>query len=77
VDLFIKRLLKMKELFGIINQFRVLKNHQNLEGVNDICKSFENILEEFKKKNHNMLEFDNIKLEKDYVELMQKILKLD
>ncbi len=30
-------------------------------------------MEGFKKKNHNMLEFDNIKLEKDYVELMQKI----
>lgn len=35
------------------------------------------IVEEFKKKNHSMLEFDNIKLEKDYVELMQRIQKLD
>lgn len=36
----------------------------------ELTESFRMILEDFKKKNHNLLEFENIKLEKDYVELM-------
>ena len=43
----------------------------------ELTQKFKKILEDFKNKNHNLLEFENIKLEKDYVELMQKIQKLD
>jgi len=45
--------------------------------MSDLTESFRKILDDFKKKGHNLLEFENIKLEKDYVELMQRIQKLD
>lgn len=43
----------------------------------ELTEKFYDIIEQFKKKNHNLLDFENIKMEKDYVELMQKIQKLD
>lgn len=54
-----------------------MEKHSNLEGMTELTQSFKKIIEGFKKKGHNLLEFENIKLEKDYVELMQKIQKLD
>ena len=41
----------------------------------ELTEKFYEIIENFKKKNHNLLDFENIKMEKDYVELMQKIQK--
>lgn len=43
----------------------------------ELIRQFKKILNDFKGKNHNLLESENIKLEKDYVELMQRIQKLD
>ena len=77
LNFFIKRIKKLIELFTTIEQFNTLEKHSNLEGMSKLTKKFKKILEDFKKKNHNLLEFENIKLEKDYVELMQKIQKLD
>lgn len=74
---FIKRIKKLIELFVTIEQFNVLKKHSNLEGMKELTEKFYEIIENFKKKNHNLLDFENIKMEKDYVELMQKIQKLD
>ncbi|MCP4294559.1 MAG: hypothetical protein GY786_03030 [Proteobacteria bacterium] len=73
LDFFIKRIKKLIELFTTIQQFNTLEKHSNLEGMSTLTQSFKVILEDFKKKNHNLLEFENIKLEKDYVELMQRI----
>ena len=77
LDFFIKRIKKLIELFNTIKQFNTLGEHSNLEGLSILTNNFKKILEDFKKKNHNLLEFENIKLEKDYVELMQRIQKLD
>ena len=77
LDFFVKRIKKLIELFNTIKQFNTLEQHTNLEGMSTLTSNFKKILEDFKKKNHNLLEFENIKLEKDYVELMQRIQKLD
>lgn len=54
-----------------------MEKHSNLEGLPILLGNFKSILEDFKSKSHNLLEFESIKLEKDYVELMQKIQTLD
>jgi dynein heavy chain len=70
LDQFVKRIKKLIELFTTIDQFNTLEKHTNLEGMEELIQQFKKILNEFKNKNHNLLESENIKLEKDYVELM-------
>jgi dynein heavy chain len=76
-DAFVKRIKKLIELFSTIQQFYTLEKHSNLVGITELLAKFRGILDEFRKKSPNLLDFENIKLEKDYVELMQKIQKLD
>jgi dynein heavy chain len=76
-DLFIKRIKKLIELFGTVQQFNALQKHNNLEGMSKLTANFNSILDWFKSKNHNLLAFESIELEKDYVSVMQKIQKLD
>lgn len=66
-DLFQRRLTKLIELFGTIEQFRTLGNH-NLEGIEPIIKSFGSIVGAFKRKGHQLLEYTANTFDRDFVE---------
>jgi dynein heavy chain len=66
-DLFQRRIVKLIELFGTIEQFRTLGNH-NLEGISPIIGSFTSIVEAFKRKNHQLLEYTANTFDRDFVE---------
>jgi len=59
--------VKLIELFGTIEQFRTLGNH-NLEGIAPIIQSFTAIVGAFQKKGHQLLEYTANTFDRDFVE---------
>ena len=55
-DLFCRRLTKLIEVFTTIQQFKSLAK-QNLEGMEELNCKFKDIIDEFKKKKHDLLEY--------------------
>jgi dynein heavy chain len=66
-DLFCRRVSKLIELFGTIQQFRTLEKH-NLENIGGILQQFNGYVSSFKKKNHKLLDFHNNTFDRDFVE---------
>jgi dynein heavy chain len=65
-DLFCRRVSKLIELFGTIQQFRTLEQH-NLEGINKILDNFEKYVTAFKKNMHKLLDYANGTFDRDFV----------
>jgi len=76
-DTFIKRVKKLIEIFSTIQQFKALEKHNNLEGMPNLTEGFNKKIDNFKGKKHDLLDAENVKFDKDYVDLMQDIQKLD
>lgn len=66
-DLFCRRVSKLIELFGTIQQFRTLEKH-NLENIGGILSTFTGYVQAFKKKNHKLLDYHNNTFDRDFVE---------
>jgi len=66
-NLFCRRVSKLTELFGTIQQFKTLEMH-NLEGITPILESFDKYVALFKKKNHKLLEYSINTFDRDFVE---------
>jgi dynein heavy chain len=66
-DLFCRRVSKLIELFGTIQQFRTLEKH-NLENINGILDQFKGFVTTFKKKGHRLLEYTQNTFDRDFVE---------
>lgn len=66
-DLFCRRVSKLIELFGTIQQFRTLEKH-NLENIGGILSTFNGYVAAFKKKNHKLLDYHNNTFDRDFVE---------
>jgi len=66
-DLFCRRVSKLIELFGTIQQFRTLEKH-NLENINGILDQFKGFVNTFKKKGHRLLEYTQNTFDRDFVE---------
>jgi len=65
-DLFCRRVSKLIELFGTIQQFRTLEQH-NLEGIKPILDNFEKYVTAFKKNMHKLLDYANGTFDRDFV----------
>lgn len=77
-DKFIKRVRKLIEIFSIIKQFDALNKHKNLEGIQELNKNFRAKIDAFKAKNNeDVTDVDTTEFDRNYVELMQSIQKLD
>lgn len=66
-DLFCRRVSKLMELFGTIQQFETLSKH-NLENMDDIISTFKASVEQFRKKKHKLLNFEQNTFDRDFVE---------
>ena len=66
-DLFSRRVAKLIELFGTIQQFKTLEKH-NLENIGAILTQFDKNVTAFKKKGHKLLDFSNNTFDRDFVE---------
>lgn len=76
-DKFIKRVRKLIEIFNIIKQFDALQKHKNLQGIAELTSNFKSKIDNFKSKNSDALDVDVTEFDRNYVELMQNINKLD
>jgi dynein heavy chain len=65
-DLFCRRVSKLIELFGTIQQFRTLEKH-NLEGIQPILDNFYRYVTMLKKKNHKLLDSGSNTFDRDFV----------
>ena len=76
-DLFCRRCIKLIDMFSTIFQFQALAGH-NLEGMESLIKDFQRVIETFKGKQKNdLLEYQNNKFDRDYVEFNVKISDLE
>lgn len=66
----------MIEIFSNIQQFNALAKH-NLEGMDVLTNKFKKIIDDFKKKGHNLLDTANNKFDRDWVEFNVEISHLD
>jgi dynein heavy chain len=65
-DLFCRRVRKLKELFGTIQQFRTLGQHK-LENIEPIIKKFNKHVQDFRRMSHKLLDFNQNKFDRDFV----------
>ena len=75
-DTFVRRLQKLIDIFSNIQQFQALAKH-NLEGMETLTTKFKDIIEDFKKKRHDLLDTNNNKFDRDWVEFNVEISHLD
>jgi dynein heavy chain len=75
-DLFCRRVIKLIDLFSTIHQFQALASH-SLEGMEPLISAFNVILDEFKSKKHDLLDYHNNKFDRDYVEFNVRISDLE
>ena len=64
---FCRRLEKLIDMFSSIQQFKLLES-QHIDGVQKIIINFNKLINEFKKKQHNLLNDNDTAFERDYVE---------
>ena len=66
-DLFCRRVIKLIDMFSTIHQFHALAEHQ-LEGMEGLIAAFFKIIGDFKRKRHELLDYQSNKFDRDYVE---------
>ena len=66
-DLFCRRVSKLMELFGTIQQFETLCKH-HLENIDEIISTFNTSVDKFRKKKHKLLNFEQNSFNRDFVE---------
>lgn len=66
-NLFARRVNKLIELFGTIQQFKVLEDH-NLEGIKPVIDGFDKCWKSLKQKNNTLLNQSNNTFDRDFVE---------
>ena len=75
-DLFFRRVTKLIELFSTIQQFRTLGKH-NLENMDDIIKSFNGLVDAFRKRKHKLLHYTDNHFDRDFVEFNVDVSQLE
>ena len=75
-ELFCKRIQKLIDVFSTVRQFSALGDH-NLEGMQDLIATFFSIVEEFRKKPYDLLDYTKNQFDRDYLEFNVSIHELE
>ena len=75
-DLFCRRLIKLIDMFSTIDEFTVLAENK-LEGMEQLIDRFLQVKQDFRAKNHDLLDYNNNKFDRDYVEFNVRISELE
>lgn len=67
-DLFCKRTGKLIDLFSTIHQFAVLAQQTHIDGLQDIIRSFFVIVDEFKRRPYDLLDYQKSSFDRDLLE---------
>ena len=66
-ELFCKRIQKLIDVFSTVRQFSALGDH-NLEGMHELIGTFFSIVDEFRKKPYDLLDYTKNQFDRDYLE---------
>lgn len=75
-ELFCRRINKLIDMFSTVRQFNSLAKH-NLEDMDDLIDKFKKLIEDFKNKRHNLLEYASNVFDRDFVEFNVTINKIE
>ena len=75
-DLFCRRVIKLIDMFSTIQQFKSLASH-NMEGMENLISNFFKIIDNFRAKRHDLLNYHNNQFDRDFVEFNVKISELE
>jgi len=75
-DLFCKRLSKLIDLFTTIQQFSALANRE-IEGMDNLIRSFAAIVEDFKRKPYDLLDYTRNTFDRDFLEFNVNVAELE
>ena len=67
-DLFAKRCSKLSDLFSTIHQFAVLAQQTHIDGLEEIIKSFFLIVDDFKRRPYDLLDYQKSSFDRDLLE---------
>jgi dynein heavy chain len=75
-DLFCKRIQKLIDMFTTIQQFSALANHE-IEGMDNLIKSFIQIVDDFKRKPYDLLNYSQNTFDRDFLEFNVNVAELE
>ena len=75
-ELFCRRIKKLIDLFATIQHFTTLAENR-LEGMEPLIEKFEHIRDDFRSKDHALLDYHNNRFDRDYVEFSVRIVELE
>ena len=76
MDLFCKRVQKLMDMFQTVRQFSALAEHK-IEGMENLVQSFFNLVDEFKKKPYDLLDYTKSTFDRDFLEYNVNIAELE
>ena len=76
MDLFCKRVQKLMDMFQTVRHFSALGEH-NIEGMENLVQSFFNLVDEFKKKPYDLLDYTKSTFDRDFLEYNVNIAELE
>lgn len=76
-DLYIKRLHKLIAMFTTIHQFSTLEQHMHIEGLDQMIKNLNNIIDDVKRKPYDLLDFSRNQFDRDFLEFNVNINDLE
>ena len=75
-ELFCKRVQKLIDMFSTVQQFTTLAEHK-IEGMEQLITTFFGIVEDFKKKPYDLLDYTKNQFDRDYLEFNVSIHELE
>eukprot|EP01047_Picozoa_sp_COSAG01_P062772 COSAG01_NODE_8035_length_2947_cov_3.654846_1_plen_857_part_10 len=75
-ELFCKRIQKLIDVFSTVRQFSALGEH-NIEGMDKLIQHFFQIVDEFRKKPYDLLDYTKNQFDRDYLEFNVSIHELE
>ena len=75
-ELFCKRVQKLTDMFSTIQQFSTLAKH-NIEGMDSLIKNFFTIVDDFRRKPYDLLDYTKNQFDRDYLEFNVSIHELE
>ena len=76
LELFCRRLEKLADMFSTVEQFSNLSRH-NVEGMEGLLANFGAVLDDFKKKPYDLLDYQKSHFDRDYLEFNANIQELE
>eukprot|EP00899_Mesostigma_viride_P009796 jgi/Mesvir1/18818/Mv04309-RA.2 len=76
-DLFCKRVGKLIDMFNTVHQFSVLSQHTHIEGLDEMIKNFFSIVDDFKRKPYDLMDYTKNQFDRDFLEFNVNIHELE